>query len=204
MSGAPLLAGRSAASLQHPAAMRRHADAIRALPDRRSLVRPAQLHELPDLLAEASDAIGAPLADLGVVQRVLAHDPDSIWAFESRGRLRGGVSFLHLSEAGVAALIAGTLDPRTPDLALLAGPEERPAGVYIWAVIGRGRAAAPLSHAFVRLRGPRYAAADLWALPFSADGHRFAASTGFEPLPERPDLYRLRRRTNPISHQSSE
>lgn len=174
--------------------MKCNVDTVSGIRDKRGArVRAARPHEVAQLVADAASSIGGALADPQVVLTVLDHDPDSVWAFERNGELVGGVAFLFLSADGVAALAEGRLDPRQPDLRWLVRADQKPAGIYIWALLGKGRAAAPLSHGFVRLREARYAQADLWALPFSAAGQRFTIGKGFEPVSGHPGLYRFRR-----------
>lgn len=169
---------------------RRQVDSVQAVEDSRSQVRPACLAEITELLEETSEAVGAALAQPVVVRDVLTHDPDSVWVFERDGHPVGGAAFLFLSETGVAALLAGSIDPHAPDKRWLVRPDESPAGIYIWALLGRGRAAFVLSHGFARLRETRYAPADLWTTPSSAAGRRFTRMNGFQEVAERPGLYR--------------
>jgi hypothetical protein len=138
--------------------------------------------EIGPMLALAAAAIGAPLASVEAVGAVAAHDPESVWLFERAGHAVGTFAMLHLNAAGVAALEAGRLDLRAPPVGALAEPSERPAGIYFWAMFARGRAAAGVATVFQRLRTGRYRGVDLYALPYTADGRRFADRLGFEPL----------------------
>jgi hypothetical protein len=72
------------------------------------------------------------------------HNPESLWVIfrsptpdRSQAKLVGYYGFLHLNDAGLAALNDRTLRPRDPDLALLAPGGNRPAAVYIWAVVAK-------------------------------------------------------------------
>jgi hypothetical protein len=189
--------------MQHCSGPKCNVDTVEAIQDRqRSRVRAARIDELPRLLRNVSEALDAPLADVRVVENVLAHDPESVWAFERGERLVGGVAFLFLNREGISALTSGLLDPGEPHRRWLVSPHEKPVGIYIWALLGRGRAATALSIGFVRLRTPRYVEADLWAIPSSEAGARFTYSKGFEAVPERPGLFRFRRDPHqiPVEH----
>ena len=72
------------------------------------------------------------------------HNPESLWTIfrspsedRSDAQLVGYYGFLHLNPAGFAALEARTLRPRSPDFNLLVPAGERPAAVYIWAVVAK-------------------------------------------------------------------
>ena len=114
----------------------------------------------------------------------LDHDPDSIWAFERKGQLVGALSLLFLTHHGVAALVDGSLNRLAPPPQLLVRPREKPAGIYLWSLYCQRRAAAALSHCFVRLRASRYAEADLWGGPNTDGGVRFNQVHGLEPVPD--------------------
>lgn len=169
-----------AASLQRAAPF----DVMPLVEDPALEVRQPARDEIEPMLARASTEIGAPLASNAAVRSILAHDPQSVWLFLRAGRPIGTFALLFLNRAGVAALRADRLDLRAPSLELLAEADERPCGIYFWAMLARGRAAAGVSRVFRLLRTGRYAAVDLWALPYTADGRRFADRLGFEPVPD--------------------
>jgi predicted GNAT family N-acyltransferase len=81
------------------------------------------------------------LADDTVVRRVQEHNSDSIWGiFENltddrEGEMVGYYSFLMLNRRGADFLFARTLDVSDPPLEGLARAGERPAIVYMWAVV---------------------------------------------------------------------
>ncbi len=86
-----------------------------------------------------------PVAPLEVVQKIYRHNTDSFWAIwrspsDSRenAKLIGYYGLLLLNERGVDALQQGKLNAADPDLSLIVGPKERPAGNYIWAVVAPG------------------------------------------------------------------
>jgi hypothetical protein len=105
-------------------------------------VRMPHFEELERIYALAVRQIGPNVATLDALQNVYRHNPETQWMLfrsstEDRadGQLVGYYGFLHLNAAGLAALEAQTLRPSAPDLRLVAPAGERPAAVYIWAII---------------------------------------------------------------------
>ncbi len=178
-------------------------DSLRFVPRPGIVTRPAAGADLAGLVGSVSAAIGAPLAETSVIEAVQAHDDQSVWVFERDGRLLGGFAFLFLSEEGVDRMRSGALDMRRPGPADLAAPGAIPAGVYLWALMARGRAAAGLPPLLAMLQGPRFAGADLWAVPFTEDGRRFVINLGFREDHDAilPNLWRYRRRISSRSLQ---
>ena len=184
----------SAANSERSGVLRHDLEVVRALSDAAIQVRAPRRDEVPDLLAMAAAAIGAPLAQPDVVARILDHDPESFWVFQREGRILGGVAFLHLSPRGMQQLIAGSIDLRAPDPQLLCARGERRVGIYVWALFGRGRAGVGISRTIEHLRGERFRGIDLWAVPHTNDGQRFLRCLGFRPaFAETADLYRYPR-----------
>jgi hypothetical protein len=152
--------------------------------------------ELPELVTKVEAALGVGLADCGLIARIAAADPDTLWVFDCGGRAAGGFALLFLTGEGVARMLDGRLDMRAPDFASLAGAGEPPAGVYMWALLARGRAAAALPQVLAMLQGPRFRNADLWAAPVTRDGERFVGNLGFIRAEGAalPNLWRYERR----------
>jgi len=139
------------------------------------------------LFACASQHIGG-MTQLDIVRRVASRNPDSLWAIARKDKYdvsnpngEGFVAFLMLNDAGLNRLVAGTLDTQNPDPTLLAGQNEKPAGIYIWALHARGTLAAGVSLVFEKISTPRYAGVDLYARAVTPDGHRFLEAIGFTP-----------------------
>lgn len=89
--------------------------------------------------------IGPDVAPMPVLQAVYAHNRHAWWAIwksaDERRRdpeLAGFCAFLPLNAPGLAALKNGTLDPRDPDLALLAREGQDAAALYLWAIVAHG------------------------------------------------------------------
>jgi hypothetical protein len=107
-------------------------------------VRVAQFSEIEALHELTVREIGQQVAPLEAMQDVHRHNPETLWAIfrapsgdASRAQLAGYYGFLHLNQAGSEALEKRTLRPRSPDLSLLAAAGERPAVVYVWAIVAR-------------------------------------------------------------------
>jgi len=143
--------------------------------------------QLIDRLFERASREISGMTDLDVVRRVASNNPDSLWAIARRDKYdvaqpdgQGFVAFLMLNDAGLNRLVAGTLDTQDPDPALLAAQNERPAGIYVWALHARGTLAAGISLVFEKISTPKYAGVDLYARAVTSDGHRFLEAIGFK------------------------
>jgi hypothetical protein len=152
--------------------------------------------ELPELVAKVETALGVSLASCGLIERIAAADPDTLWVFDCGGRAAGGFALLFLTGEGVARMQDGRLNMRAPDFACLARAGQPPAGVYMWALLARGRAAAALPQVLNLLQGARFRNADLWAAPVTRDGERFVGNLGFVRAQGAalPNLWRYERR----------
>jgi predicted GNAT family N-acyltransferase len=142
--------------------------------------------EVAVLMADARRAI-TELAATEVVLRIMTHNPDSFWAVAHRNRYsaaspkgEGFFAFLMLNEAGMAQLAAGSLDASNPDLGLLAAQNERPAGIYVWAIHARGPLAGGVALVFEKISSPLYKDVDLFAKAVTVDGCRFLETLGFQ------------------------
>lgn len=126
------------------------------------------------------------LTGSSVVYPVISHNPDSLWAIARKDhydaahpRGEGFIAFLMLNEEGLGRLAAGTFDAGDPDLTLLAKQNEKPAGIYVWALHARGPLAAGVSLVFDKISTPLYADVDLYARAATDDGRRFLETLGF-------------------------
>lgn len=126
------------------------------------------------------------IADAALVQRIISHNPDNLWAITRRDRydstspiVEGFVAFLMLNSAGLQRLADGTIDRRSPDLSLLARQHERPAGIYTWAVYAPGGLVGAIPLILEKISAPLYAGVDLYAWASTQDGKRFCEALGF-------------------------
>ena len=110
----------------------------------------------------------------------------------------GFFAFLPLNKAGLFQLATNTLDTRNPDLTLLAGPNERPAGIYVWATYAPGPLAAGVALVLEQVETPNYAGVDLYSRPNTPAGFRFNENLGWKKGAKigpiyAPHLYTFRR-----------
>jgi len=127
------------------------------------------------------------LTNDSVVKRVIAHNPDSMWAIARKRKFdpsvpfgEGFFAFLHLNKKGMLQLATNTLDTSNPDLSLLAGPNERPAGIYTWAALAPGMLAGGISMVLEKLESPNYAGVDIFSRPNTPEGFRFNETLGLK------------------------
>jgi predicted GNAT family N-acyltransferase len=127
------------------------------------------------------------MTDMSVINAVLSHNPDCLWAIARRRKYNqdepvgeGFVAMLPLTAAGLRQLGAGTLDTRNPDLSLLCKPGERPAGIYIWATFAPGVLAAGVALFMREMDAPLYRGVDLYTRPNTPDGFRFNEALGLK------------------------
>lgn len=145
--------------------------------------------EIDALVAAAADDI-PDLTTADVVKRVVSHNPDTLWAITRRGRFDaaaphgdGLLAFLMLNAEGVRQLIGGTFNAADPDLSLLTGQNEKPAGIYVWACHAKGSLAAGVPLAFQKVFTPLYRDADLFTRSINLPAIRFVESMGFRRGP---------------------
>jgi predicted GNAT family N-acyltransferase len=137
------------------------------------------------LVAMAARSIPG-LADPGAVRRVLAHNPDCLWGIArcanydpAQPVAEGFIGFLMLNAEGMRQLADGVLDRRAPDLALLAKQNERPAGIYTWAVYAPDGLVAAIPLILEKISSPLYAGVDLYAWASTPHGKQLTESLGF-------------------------
>jgi len=151
------------------------------------------------------------LAIPAAVHRVLAHNPDSLWGIARRTSyssaepvVEGFIGFLMLNADGLRELAEGTLDRRTPDVSLLAKQNERPAGIYTWAVYAPEGLVAAIPLILEKISSPLYAGVDLYAWAATPEGKILTESLGFKlgaPLKGAlaPRLYHFSRNPKPAA-----
>jgi len=142
--------------------------------------------EIDAMVARARIALPG-LASAAVVHRVVSHNPDSLWAIARKRHFdstnpkgEGFVAFLMLNDAGMRQLMAGELDATNPDLSLIAAQNEKPAGIYVWAVFAPRVLVGGVPLVFEKISTPNYLDADLYSRGVTVEGYRFLDSLGFE------------------------
>jgi hypothetical protein len=167
-------------------------------------VQPARRCELSALADMANRLVpGVQIAEPDL-ERYFNFDPGSILTFSRNDRLLGAVAFIYLNRRGHHALIRAEMNLTRPDFGLLAGSSDQVSAIYIWAIVGHGKAMAGLGNVSTQLSAPRLAAADLYAQPSSADGRNLMIAIGFEPIESlQNELWRYQRPWNRVSSSSS-
>jgi hypothetical protein len=131
--------------------------------------------------------MGVTLAPAITVARIARAHPDSLWGFWRHDCFVGGFAFLMLNRRGVEALLGDAIDLADPPPSVLAAPGDRPAAIYVWALLRSSAVAAEgIARVIVRLQQFPYERSDLFALPATPDGLRFMRGLGFRPIPGHP------------------
>ncbi|MDE2182063.1 MAG: GNAT family N-acetyltransferase [Alphaproteobacteria bacterium] len=136
------------------------------------------------LIPEADARIGS-LAEVSVVRRVAAHNPDSFWAIARRTKdfgspqAEGFVALLFLTREGLNDLAARKFNAHDPDPALLTPAGQRPEAIYVWAAYAEGRLAPAVALVLQKISVPPYTDVPLYARTTTKDGTRFTESLGF-------------------------
>ncbi|MGB8365448.1 MAG: GNAT family N-acetyltransferase [Rhizomicrobium sp.] len=147
----------------------------------------------PDLIARLVETASHKIQGIchpSVVQRVMAHNPHAVWAIARRRKniagepqAEGFVAILPLNREGLRKLAENTLDTGNPDVAFLAKPGERPAGIYVWATFAPGTLVGGVALVFEEMSKPPFAGVDMFTRVTTADGLRFSETTGWAPNP---------------------
>lgn len=140
---------------------------------------------IADLMAEARREIPG-MAETVEVQKVLRRNPEYMFALTRKSRFNpdaphgeGFVAMLPLNWLGLQHLALGTFNAASPDPRLLAGPQERPAGVYLWAVHAVGSLVAGMALFMEKMATEQYAGVDIYSRPNTDVGRRFNFGMGF-------------------------
>jgi hypothetical protein len=158
--------------------------------------------EMADLYALTQVEISPSVAPMEIVLAVYKQNPDSFLGIytaddESRknAKLVGYYSFLHLTAEGFGLLEKGTLDVRHPDTKYIVPAGERPAAIYVWAIVARkvNRFVMPLIAK--ALGAQNYGGVPLYATAGTLGGMGAMKGVGFEGAKEKDaglgQLFRL-------------
>lgn len=180
-------ADRAASATQDRPRRRKEFDDVTLPAGQRVEAKRVRIADIPLLLGQGEAGMGVALAPAITVARIARAHPDSLWGFWRHARFVGGFAFLMLNRQGVEGLIDDTLDLSDPPASVLAAPGDRPAGIYVWALLRSAAVAAEgIARVIVRLQQFPYERSDLFALPATSDGLRFMRGLGFQPVPEHP------------------
>lgn len=149
-------------------------------------LRPARYDELGELHSLIASEISPDVGPVSIMQAVFLKNPISFWRIERRlpeGPVVpvGMYGFLPLNKRGVEALRAEALDTREPQLEYVAAAEERPAALYIWAIVARK--VRQLVYPLIKQAlGPVYSSIPVFAIPATTGGVKAVAHRGFVPV----------------------
>jgi predicted GNAT family N-acyltransferase len=91
----------------------------------------------------------------------------------------GFIAILPLNSLGLQMLALNTLNGANPELHLIAKADERPAGIYMWAVFAPGPLAAGMALFMEKMATPQYAGVNLYSRPNTEVGVHFNEVLGF-------------------------
>ncbi|MBW8709399.1 MAG: GNAT family N-acetyltransferase [Alphaproteobacteria bacterium] len=139
---------------------------------------------IADLVDKARLSIPA-LAPTAEALRVQRHNPICIMALARKSKFdprqpvgEGFIAILPLNELGLQVLALDSFDATRPDLRLIAGPTERPAGIYMWGVYAPGSLAAGIALFMEKMSSPQYAGVSLYSRPITEMGRKYQEVLG--------------------------
>jgi len=142
---------------------------------------------IADLMAKARLSIPG-LADTSEIVRIMNYNPDLMLPVVRKSRLNpdaplgeGLIAFLPLNLLGMQHLALGTFNAAVPDERLLAKPNERPAGIYLWCIFAPGPLAGISALFMERLSSDQFSGVNIYARPVTDDGRRFSQLMGLTP-----------------------
>lgn len=131
------------------------------------------------LIAKARVSIPG-LAETEEVLKVLRYNPICMMALARKSKFdpanpdgEGFVAILPLNSLGLQILALGTFNATSPDLRLVAGPQERPAGIYMWGVFAPGPLAAGIALFMKKMSSAQYAGVSLYSRPNTLAGRNY-------------------------------
>lgn len=132
-----------------------------------------------NVLAKARLSIPG-IAETQEALRVFRHNPICVMALARKSKFdsekpeaEGFVAMLPLNKLGLQMLALGSFDATSPDLRLIATPDERPAGLYMWAVFAPGPLAAGIALFLEKMGTPQYSGVNLYSRPNTDAGRRY-------------------------------
>ena len=127
------------------------------------------------------------LADTTIVQEIVRHNPDCMFGIARKRKFDasapmgdGFFAILPLNVQGLHQLAINALNTANPDKRFLAGPGERPAGIYVWAAFAPGTLSGGVSLFMEKMNGPSYEGISLYARQTTDEGRRYLESLGFK------------------------
>lgn len=140
-----------------------------------------------DLMARARLSIPGLAADEEAL-KVVRYNPICMMAVARKSKFNEGdptgegfIAILPLNSLGLQMLALGAFNATSPDLRLIAKPDERPAGVYMWGVFAPGPLAAGMALFMEKMASEQYRGVSLYSRPNTEIGRRFNHVLGFTP-----------------------
>jgi hypothetical protein len=164
---------------------------------RRVFVQPASPSDIRNLHAMLTDHIEQPVATVESACAIQDASPESIWSIHSATELLGGIAFLPLNALGLYQLVYGKLDLLNPAVNAVAGRIDRPAILYLWAIVSRGRGIIGLADIMDHLDRRRFRHVDIWTSPVTPRGERLAEQLGFTRFSHANRVFYRLKRTGP-------
>jgi predicted GNAT family N-acyltransferase len=142
---------------------------------------------LSDVVAKARLSIPGIAATEDVI-RVVRYNPICVLALARRSKFNpeapeaeGFVAVLPLNSLGLQILALDSFDAAKPDLRLVAKPDERPAGLYMWGVYAPGPLAAGMALFMEKMSSPQYEGINLYSRPNTEAGRKYNEVLGATP-----------------------
>lgn len=134
---------------------------------------------LIDVVAKARLSIPG-IAETDEILRVVRYNPICVLALTRKSKFdpeqleaEGLIAVLPLNNLGLQILALDSFDATKPDLRLIAKPDERPAGLYMWGVYAPGPLAAGMALFMEKMSSPQYADINLYSRPNTEAGRRY-------------------------------
>jgi predicted GNAT family N-acyltransferase len=131
------------------------------------------------ILAQARLSIPG-IAEAEEVLKVFRYNSNCIMALARKSKfdptapvVEGFIASLPLNRLGLQILALGSFNAASPDLRLIAKPDERPAGLYMWAVFAPGSLAAGMALFMERLESPQFEGVNLYSRPNTEAGRKY-------------------------------
>jgi predicted GNAT family N-acyltransferase len=147
---------------------------------------PAMLDHLIELARPHIPGMAGP----EIVRKILAHNPDCVWAVSRKRRFHptepigeGFFAMLPLNGKGLHRLAIKTFNGSDPDLNLIARPAEKPAGLYMWGTYAPGILAGGISLLMDKLTADPYDGVNLYSRPNTPEGVRYNEALGLKKSP---------------------
>lgn len=159
---------------------------------------------LTDIVAKAR-LVMPGIAEIEEALRVMRHNPICVQALARKSKFdpqhphaEGFIAVLPLNKLGMQMLALGSFQATKPDLRLIAGADERPAGLYMWGVYAPGSLAAGIALFLQKVSSPQYEGINLYARPNTEAGRRYNEALGSKPGVtidgiEAPDVWMFQR-----------